>query len=162
MAGFLARLRRKILSPFKKGDPDGLDRISIDDKIALGVFMWDVARVDKKFSSEEKEKIGEILKSVTNISQEDMAIILRAIEIAAMEKIDLHKFTREVSNNLPYPAKVNIIENLFRVAYVDHKLTHEEEEIICKISKMLSLDRKDFLSAKIKIRNESGRENLQL
>ncbi len=161
MSGFFDNFRQKVILAVcsekredLKKEPSSSD--DIDNLIALGVLLWVVAQADEKFLPEEKAKIEEVLNVYGKISQEDMPIVLRAIEEASIDRIDLYAFTSEVGEDLSYKTKIGILENLFRVACVDQDLDHEEHEMIRKISGLLRVDHKDFIDAKIRIKKEFG------
>lgn len=153
MAGFLDEFRRKVLIPLHKEEVEPKE---IDDKIALGVLLWVVAEADEKFLPEEEKKMEEILTSYAKISEEDMAYVMGSIKEAARERIDLYRFTNEVSKDLDYQMKISILENLFRVACADRELDDKELETIRKIAHLFRLSHRDFINAKIKIKKEFG------
>jgi len=159
MGEFLDAFREKIMaliSPNEATDvqagPDKTD--GIDNLIALGVLLWVVAEADETFLPEEKEKVKEVLQLYGKISEEDMPIVLRAVEEAAISRIDLYAFTSEVGENLSFTVKVGIIENLFRVACSDGEVANAEHEAIRKIAGLFQIDHKDFINAKLKIKKE--------
>ncbi len=156
MAGFLDRFRKKVISSVWKEKADEMHVKNIDDKIALGVLLWVVAEADEKFLKEEEEQIQKVLRSFSNIPQEDIPTVLASVSQAAQERIDLYRFTHEVSENLSYNVKISILENLFRVACVDKDLDNKELEIIRKISGLFNVSHKDFIDAKIRIKKEFG------
>ena len=161
MPGLFNSFKQNIISlvyPESQADSrDGLQtNDAIDNLIALGVLLWVVAQADEKFLPEEKAKIAEVLNSYGEISDEDMPIVLRAVEEASISRIDLYAFTSEIGGNLSFKVKIGIIENLFRVACIDRDLDHEEQEAIRKISGLFSIDHKDFIDAKIRIKKEFG------
>ncbi|ODS34796.1 MAG: Tellurite resistance protein TerB [Candidatus Scalindua rubra] len=156
MAGFLDKFRKNVITSVWKDKIDEPKVKGIDDKIALGVLLWVVAEADEKFLAKEDEKIREILTLYSKISEEEIMTVLASIKEAARERIDLHRFTREVSANLPYDVKISIIETLFRVACCDEELDHKEIEIIRKISGLFQIAHKDFINAKITIKKEFG------
>ena len=156
MAGFLDTFRDKVLTSVWKDDADTKPPAQIDDKIALGVLLWVVAQADERFLPEEKEQIKEVLKSYAHVAETDMPYILSSIEQAERERIDLHTFTREVSQDLSYGVKTEIIEHLFRLACIDGDLAHEEHEEIRKIAGLFNVSHKDFIDAKIKVKKEFG------
>ncbi len=157
MAGFLDKFRNNVVSSVWKDKRDEPKVIDIDDKIALGVLLWIVAEADEKFLAKEDEKIKEILTtSHSKISEEEIETVLASIKEAARERVDLHRFTREVSNDLPYEVRISIIETLFRVACCDEELDHKEMETIRKISGLFHIAHKDFINAKITIKKEFG------
>ena len=156
MAGFLDRFRKNVISNVWKDKADEPKVKDIDDKIALGVLLWVVAEADEKFLPEEEEKIKEVLISHSKISNEDIPTVLASIKEAAKERIDLYRFTHEISENLPNDIKISIIENLFRVACVDKDLDDNELETIRKISSLFKIEHTDFIDAKIRIKKEFG------
>lgn len=156
MAGFFDRFRKNVISNVWKDKPDEPQAKDIDDKIALGVLLWVVAEADEKFLPEEVEKIKEILTLYCKISTEDLPTILASIKEAAKERIDLYRFTKEVSEKLPRDIRISIIENLFRIACVDKELDNNELETIRKISGLFRIEHGSFINAKIKIKKEFG------
>jgi len=156
MAGFLDEFRKNVISTVWKNKIDETEVKDIDDKIALGVLLWVVAEADNKFLPQEEEKIKETLLLYSKVSKQDLPLILNSIRVAAKERIDLYRFTKEVSENLSYNIRVIIIEELFRIACVDKDLDDDELEVIRKISDLFHISHKDFINAKVKIKKEFG------
>ena len=156
MAGFLDKFRGNVVASVWKDKRDEPKAIDIDDKIALGVLLWVVAEADDKFCAKEDEKIREILTTYSKISEEELETVLASIKEAANERIDLYRFTREVSKDLSYEMRKSIIETLFHVACCDEELDHNEMETIRKISGLFHLSHKDFINAKITAKKEFG------
>ncbi|MBN2119969.1 MAG: TerB family tellurite resistance protein [Candidatus Omnitrophica bacterium] len=156
MSGIFAQFRKSVANSVWKSPDERPDLAEIDDKIALGVLLWAVAEADSKFLISEKAKIKEILSSYGKISDKDLPIILNSIETAARERIDLFRFTDEISRDLPYQIKIQIVENLFRVGCADNELDNLELESVRKISSLFGIAHKDFIEAKIKVKKEFG------
>ena len=153
--GILQGLKEKLFSSGQSSDANK-GHCQTDNLIALGVLLWEVAKSDEKFLPEEKEQIINFLKSCHEISDEDMPIVLRAIEEASLNKIDLFQFTHEVKEGISREARIAIIENLFRVACIDQELDEKEVEAIRKIAGLFMLDHEEFIAAKIKVKKEFG------
>jgi len=156
MAGFLDKFRKKVVESVWKDKPDERKVKDIDDKIALGVLMWAVAEADDKFLPEEEEKIKNVLNSFSHIPPSEIPLVLATIQQAAKERVDLHAFTRELKQDLPYEARKSIVEELFRVACADKELDSVETETIRKISGLFHVSHKDFIDAKLKVKEEFG------
>jgi len=156
MSGFLDKFRQKVVSSVWK-QPSREDK-SIDDKIALGVLLWVVAKADDKFLAQEENQIKEIITNYCNIDEQDLSLVLNSIREAEKQAIDLYAFTSAISKDLNYQMKISILENLFRVACIDKDLDNSEEETIRKISSLLGLEHSDFINAKVKIKKEFGLE----
>lgn len=153
MAGFLDEFRGKVLAPLHKEEVEPKE---IDDKIALGVLLWAVAEADEKFLPEEEKKMKEILTSYAKIPEKDMPYVMGSVQEAARERIDLYRFTNEISKDLNYQMKISILGNLFRVACSDKELDDKELETIRKIANLFRLSHGDFIKTKIKIKKEFG------
>lgn len=167
MSNIFDYFRQKVLSAVSPAEQErSEDKPQPNDKmnnlIALGVLLWEVAQADEKFLPEEEAKIKEVLSTYGKISEEDMPIVLRAIEEASVDRIDLYAFTSEVGRNLAFELKIGILENLFRIACVDQDLDNEEHEMIRKISGLLGVEHKDFINTKIKIKKEFGMDTAGL
>ncbi len=161
MAGFLDKFRSNVVTSVWKDKDDKPEVKDIDDKIALGTLLWIVAEADEKFMAKEDDKIKEILTLYSKIPEDKMATVMASIKEAAMERIDLHRFTREVGQNLSYDIRKSVIETLFRVACCDGELDHEEIEMIRKISGLFHIAHKDFINAKISIKKEFGLKTVE-
>ena len=161
MAGFLDKFRKNVITSVWKDKRDEPKVKDIDDKIALGVLLWVVAEADDKFLAKEDGKIRDILTTYSKISEEEIETVLASIKEAARERVDLHRFTREVGKDLPYEVRKSIIETLFRVACCDEELDHKEMETIRKISGLFHIAHKDFINAKITIKKEFGLDTVE-
>jgi len=160
VTGFFDNFRQRVMlavSPQEQENPEtSQNKASVDNLISLGVLLWAVAQADDKFLPEEEAEIGEVLKAYGHVTIEDLPIVLRAIEEASIERVDLHAFTKEVGQGLAFDTKIDIVENLFRVACIDRDLDNEEYEMIRKISGLLGVDHRDFIDIKIRIKKEFG------
>ena len=133
-----------------------------DHLIALGVLLWEVARADDDFLPQEKEQIIEILTTYNQLPQEDLPIVLQAIETASNEKIEIFTFTKTVGNSLSREHKMETVEQLFRVGCADQELDEKEVETIRMISQLFGLDHTEFINAKIKVKKEFGMDTAGL
>lgn len=125
-----------------------------DNLIALGVLLWAVAEADEKFLQIEKGVIEEALRRYSDICDEDMPVVLRAVKEASIERIDFYQFAKEASRDMKRGEKIRILENLFRVACSDRELAAEEEAVIRQISGLFGLDHSEYISAKLKVKKE--------
>jgi len=135
---------------------------SLEGFISLGILLRAVAEADDNFLPAEEEKVREVLTAYGDISLQDLPIVLRAIEEAAINRIDLYSFASEMGTNLLYEAKLGIITNLFRIASVDMDLAHDEHEMIRKVAGLLKMEHGDFINMKIKVKKEFGMDTAGL
>lgn len=158
--GFFQKFRDKVL--LAVGDAGSTQPESeTNNLIALGALLWAVADADKQFLPSEHDKIKKILKEYCHITPEDMPIVLRSIEEASFERIDIYAFAKEAGEGLDRKGKIEIIDNLFRVALIDHELDAQEEAIIRQAAGHFGLDHSEFIEAKEKIKKEFQTDSLE-
>ena len=126
------------------------------DSIAssLGVLLWIVGNEDGDFSKVEKEKAKEIIKKYTGVSENEIPEIMKKSNEAALNRIDMHEFTRKLNKELSREDKIMFIEDLFRLGCADGSLDYDEVEMIKKIANLLHIHKNDFINSKIKIMKE--------
>lgn len=115
-----------------------------------------MAEADDKFIAEEREAALDALKKHGGLTDEDLPIVLKAIEQAAKERIEIYSFAREAAGDLDDDTKKALIEDLFRVACVDGDLAVAEHEQIRQIAQIFHVEHRDFIAAKIKAKKEAG------
>jgi len=163
MIDFFKNFKEKVLTAAVETDKEEIrEEKNVEYLISLGVLLWIVAQADDEFLPEEEEAICSVLQSYSDISDEDMPIILRTIKEAEVMRVDVHEFTRDIRKHLERDARIHIIDHLFRVACADKDLAQEEHEMIRKVSGLLGLDHKEFIASKIKIKREFGMDTVGL
>jgi len=159
--GIFSSLKDKILLGDRADENDGREEMRTEFLISLGVLLWIVAESDSKFLPQEQEQIEKVLVECGEIGEDDMPIVLRAVEEANIMRVDVHSFTKEIRKVLEREARIGLVEQLFRVGCVDGDLAGAEHEMIRKITDLLGLDHKEFIDAKIKIKREFGLKTIE-
>ncbi len=123
-------------------------------RVATCVLLLEAATADSNFSSEEQEKIIQILKSRF---QMDDTSVKELIDKSTMEKknsTDLWYFTNLINENLDNEEKYDLMELVWGVIYSDGTLDKFENYIAHKLLNMLNLDHSRFIELKMKVKNE--------
>ena len=125
-------------------------------RVATCVLLLEAATADSNFSSEEQEKIIQILKSRF---QMDDTSVKELIDKSTMEKknsTDLWYFTSLINENLDNEEKYDLMELVWEVIYSDGTLDKFENYIAHKLLNMLNLDHSRFIELKMKVKSEVG------
>jgi uncharacterized tellurite resistance protein B-like protein len=157
MANFFQRVKRKIISSLRKNKKEPAKVNQIDEKITLGLLLWtagSLAEADGKFLPQEEEEIKTVLREHLKVSDEDFPIVLAAIRQAAWEKIDFYQFADEVSKDFTYVAKISLLEDLFRIAWADRKISEAERALIHKVAAAFAVREEDFSALREKVQKE--------
>jgi uncharacterized tellurite resistance protein B-like protein len=143
---------------FSKGIQDGATApqgaTSHDIRIATCVLFLEMSHIDGEFSESECDYVVSILKRDFGLSDEHAAALLEASRKELSESIDLWQFTNLINQNYSMKEKLEIIETIWRIAYTDGKLDKHEDYLVHKLAKLLRLNHKQLIEAKLKAKEQ--------
>ena len=123
-------------------------------QVATCALLLEVANSDDEFSEIERENIVRILEEDFRLSDEYAKELIDLAEKARKERIDLWGFTHLINENYSLEEKIKVIELVWKVIYADGKLDKYEDHLAHKLAKLLKLEHKQLIDAKLKIRDE--------
>lgn len=124
---------------------------SHDTRIAACAVLLEMACIDGEFSASEKESIVGILKKDFQLSDEHAQSLLQASQGELNGSIDLWRFTNLINQNYSREEKRQVMETVWRVAYMDGKLDKHEDYLMHKLANLLRLTHKELIDAKVKV-----------
>lgn len=120
-------------------------------KLASVALMIETSRSDQQQDASEMEVIKDIATKALDLSVEDIdSFIDEALE-KADSSTSLYEFTDLVTKHLGKTERIELIENLWRVAFADGKVDHYEDHIIRKIADLIYVKHSEFIQAKHRI-----------
>jgi len=121
-----------------------------DIRVAACALFLEMARIDESFTEEETDTILSILKEKYGLSREHADALLSAADEELEGSIDYWQFARLINENYSTEEKIEVIETLWRIVYVDGKLDKYEDHLIHKLSTLLRLSHNQLIDAKLK------------
>ncbi len=150
----------KIKRFFDKAATDGSDNAKQtaehDIRVATCALFVEIARIDNEFSDAEMETILSILKDTYGLSQEHADALIAEAEQELEKSVDLWQFSNLINENYSTEEKIEIIETLWRIVYVDGKMDEHEHYLMGKLQTLLRLDHNQLITAKLKVLKSSG------
>ena len=126
-----------------------------DIRVATCALFVELARIDETFSQEEMETILSILKEKYGLSQEHADALIAEAEKELEESVDLWQFSNLINVNYSTEEKIDIIETMWRIVYVDGKMDRHEHYLMNKLRNLLRLSHKELIDAKLRVMNSS-------
>ncbi len=124
--------------------------------LATLALFWEMAYIDGKFSTEERQRISLIFTKEYGLDKNNLEQLTRMAEQELKESHDLWKFTNLINRNLNHSEKIRIVELIWKIIYADGKLDSYEDYLIHKLARLLNLAHSDLINAKLKVlHNES-------
>ena len=121
---------------------------------ACAALLVEIAFADKDFDEREKESLKESLLKSYAIDIETINEIINDAEKTVEESTSLYEYTRTVNDEFEYPQKLNLLENLWKVAYADETLDKYEEHLLRKISDLIHISHSDYINVKLRVRGD--------
>jgi len=122
-----------------------------DIRVATCALFVEIARIDEKFTEAEMEIILSILKEKYGLPQDHADALIAEAEKELKESVDLWQFARLINENYTNEEKIEIIETLWRIVYVDGKMDQYEHYLMNKLKNLLRLSHDQLIAAKIKV-----------
>ena len=121
---------------------------------ACAALLVEIAFADKDFDEREKESLKESLLKSYAIDIETINEIINDAEKTVEESTSLYEYTRTVNDEFEYPQKLNLLENLWKIAYADETLDKYEEHLLRKISDLIHISHSDYINIKLRVRGD--------
>lgn len=119
--------------------------------LAAAMLLLEVTRADFEVQSEELVQVAEILQGQFGFSDEETAELVELATRRSDESHSLHPYLRLINERYTQEQKVKVIEDLWRVAYADHRLDKYEEYQVRKIADLLYVPHVAFIQAKHRV-----------
>ena len=131
--------------------------IGHDIHVATCALFVEIARIDGTFTQEEMETVISILKEKYGLSLEHTDALIAEAEKQLEESVDLWQFARLINENYSNEEKMEIIETLWRIVYVDGKMDQYEHYLMNKLKNLLRVSHNQLIEAKLKVKHSSRR-----
>ena len=94
--------------------------------VATCALFLEMARIDESFTPEELETLIQILKQKYSLSNDHADALIAESDPELKKSVDLWKFARIINENYSNQEKIEIIETLWRIVFVDGKMDKYE------------------------------------
>jgi uncharacterized tellurite resistance protein B-like protein len=119
-------------------------------QLASAALMIELSKADQSIDESETNALVKILKQCFDLSETDLNELIQLAEQEAKEATSLYQFTSLINTHFEYEEKVQLILNMWEVAYADGKIDRYEDHLIRKVADLLYLSHKDFIKSKHK------------
>lgn len=148
----MLEIMKKLFTQATDHDESPLEK---DHSLRVGVatcaLFFEMAQIDGEFDESERTLILRILKKQFGFSEEQVVSIMKAAEEELEGSIDLWRFTSLINENYTMAEKIEVIEEVWRIAYTDGHLDKHEDYLVHKMADLLRLTHKQLIDAKLRV-----------
>jgi uncharacterized tellurite resistance protein B-like protein len=120
--------------------------------VATCALFVEMARIDGTFSQAELETILSILKDRYGVSGEHADALIEEADKELDQSVDLWQFARLINENYSTDEKIEVVETLWEIVYVDGKMDRYEHYLMNKLKNLLRLSHDQLIDAKLKVK----------
>jgi len=148
---------KRFFSKSQAADSSGVQpKTDHDVRVATCALFLEIGRIDEKFTPAELNTVVEILKQKYGLSQEHADALLSEAQKGLEDSIDYWQFTNLINKNYTTAEKLEIIEMLWRIVFVDGRMDKYENYLMHKLAALLRLSHDQLIEAKLKALGKRG------
>lgn len=119
-----------------------------------GALMVEVMAADHDFNSEEELKLKEILLNRFEIPEHEIKKISEQMKKRADDATSLYEYTSLINENFNREEKLDLIRNLWAIAFADNILDRYEDSVIRRVCELTYVSHSDFIKTKLEMKNK--------
>ena len=124
--------------------------------LAVSVLMVEMSRMDGNTSHEEITQLHNMLEQQFDLSLQEKKEITELAHQELDISTDYYQFTSIINAHFEHQQKIDMIENLWQIAFVDGKIDAHEEHFLRKIHSLLHVSHSDFMKTKHRAKNSQA------
>ncbi len=140
---------------FAKSTTNGSEKVQTRNehnvRVATCALLVEIARIDETFTEQELELVLSILKDKYDLSAEHADALIVEAEAELKQSLDLWQFARLINDNYSNDEKIEVVETLWQIVYVDGKMDQYEHYLMNKLKNLLRLSHNQLIDAKLKV-----------
>ncbi len=119
-------------------------------RLATAALLIEMMLLDDQALNIEKQTILALLQQQFSLTEDEVRKLYALAEDEMQGATDYFQFTRMIAEQFTQTEKIRLIENLWRVAFVDQCLDKYEESMVRKIADLIYVSHSDFIKAKFR------------
>ena len=133
------------LMPDRAGSPgDEAHRL----RLAVAALLLEMTRADEQVSAEECAALEAGIRDHFGLTADETRELIALADAERREATDYFQFTSLINAHYGPEQRVQIVEQLWRIAYADETLHTYEEHLVRKVAQLLHVPHGAFIAAK--------------
>ncbi|MDW5443414.1 TerB family tellurite resistance protein [Polaromonas sp. SM01] len=125
-------------------------------QLATAVLLVEVMRADPDIRPAERDAVLATLRTRFALADDELARLVELAEQTAQTAYDYHRFTASLNEHFTHAQKIQVVENMWQVAYADAHLDAHENHLISKIAGLLHVTHGEYIAAKLRAKESTG------
>ena len=122
-------------------------------QIASAALLLEMVTMDDKIEVIEQETVLTLIQQGFSLTLEQATTLYDLAEQQREEAVDYYQFTYLINKSYNLDQKIQLIESLWKVAFVDGDLDMHEEYLVRKIADLLYVPHTSLMKTKHRVKN---------
>jgi uncharacterized tellurite resistance protein B-like protein len=124
-------------------------------EIATAALLLEMMRMDSTVTDEETAIVTRLLQTRFGLTSKELDTLLRFATEEVRQATDYFQFTSLINKHFSQEKKIEVVENLWQVAFADGHLDAHEQHFMRKVADLLYISQSDYVAAKQRAREKS-------
>jgi uncharacterized tellurite resistance protein B-like protein len=125
-------------------------------ELATAVLLVEVMRADPVIDVAERQTVVAALREKFALADDELARLVELAQQTAKSASDFYQFTSRINDSFAHAQKIQMVENMWQVAYADARLDPNENQLIGKIAELLHVTQGEHIGAKMRAKEAAG------
>jgi len=122
-------------------------------RLATAVVLVEVMRADATIDARQREAVRAALRNEFALAVDEAARLAELAEATSKQASDLYTFTSRIDERFDMAHKIRIVEEMWRVAYADGRLSANERHVLWRIADLLHVPQGAYVNARLRARD---------
>ncbi|MEO5793471.1 MAG: TerB family tellurite resistance protein, partial [Rhodoferax sp.] len=124
--------------------------------LATAVLLVEVMRADPAKTAVERQAVVLTLQQRLQLDGAALTQLMLQAEQSAAHAYDYHRFTSSLNEHCTQAQKIQIVEDMWQVAYADGTLGAVENSVINQVAGLLYVTHGEYIGAKMRAKEAAG------
>jgi uncharacterized tellurite resistance protein B-like protein len=116
--------------------------------VATAALLLEMMRMDSTVTAAETATVTKALQARFGLAAQEVDTLMDFAAEEAKQATDYFQFTSLINKHFSQEQKIEVVENLWQVAFVDGHLDAHEQHFMRKIADLLYISHADYVAAK--------------
>lgn len=136
--------------------PEGDGREAITPELAVAALLSEVLRADYEIDPAEQRAMRQFLARRFGLDAASVEALVVKAEAQVEYAVDHFRYVSLLNEHFSYDQRVELIAEMWRLAYVDNELAPLEEHRIRRLADLLYVTHSDFIRTKLAVKEALG------
>lgn len=127
--------------------------------LASAALMFEVLKSDTTIDRRELNALMLVLQHRFKLDTTRLDEIMALAENASHNATSLYEFTSLINASYGYEERVQLIENLWQIAYADEHIDRHEDHMIRRIADLIHVRHSDFIRTKLAVKALTSKQD---